>query len=123
MKKLFRGAVVVIDDEVGIEVTDKTDINKLTANIINKGYPCATHKDIPKNIDAFVGHLHSVAFLILDWELNPIEGRDEDPELAAVTIPEAEGKRSLELLKKIKETVFLPVFIFTNTSVNVVHYL
>lgn len=102
MKKLYKGTVVIIDDEIG----KKDPINNVVDHLKKNGCPCATFDGIPKKTNEFVTHLHSVAFLIIDWNLSPnLPLGMKRPADAHIPI--------IDLLKKIKKKLFIPVFIFT----------
>lgn len=121
MKELYKGTVVVIDNEIGEGEDDP--INDIVEHIRENGCPCAIFDDIPEKDDEFISHLHSVAFLIIDWELGTTKDSENkhdsiheshlpDPPTKVVG-PEDRHIRIIELLRKIKKNLFIPVFIFT----------
>lgn len=110
---LFTGIAVVIDDEVGIK---SANITILMQQLDDKKIPYKTYNMLPP-IDT-VKHFSNISFILLDWKLNA-------PELAQATfervripdaLSEATIRANIELLTKLKEDCFAPVFIFTNEN-------
>ena len=113
-ENLSSGIAVVIDDEID---KAKANINDLISQIEKQNMPCLKYKELPE--DSIIDHLEGVSFLLLDWKLQP----DIIGELVTegVTRPDGIGRADVDenitFLKKLKESCFIPVFIFTNEAV------
>jgi hypothetical protein len=109
---LFTGVAVVIDDEIGKD----ENIDKLLQQLNEKNIPYLTYTALPHNNT--VKHFREISFILLDWQLNAQEL--DNATLEGVKVPEellkAGINANIELLKKIKEDCFAPVFIFTNEN-------
>jgi len=107
---LFTGIAVVIDDEI-----DKAGagINNLISQIKSKKMPCITFTSIPD--DDVIDHLDGISFLLLDWRLNSDELSDST---LGVVVPDALDHyfvtENIVFLKKLRDKLFIPVFIFTD---------
>ena len=111
--ELFTGFAVVIDDEVENE---QANINDLIRQIKDKKIPCFICEELPDM--EMIHHFEGVSFLILDWKLQT--KALNDAEFDGVRTPgllsEENINKNIVFLKKLKETVFVPVFIFTNET-------
>lgn len=111
IEKLFNGIAVIIDDQINQKATS---INTIRTLIEDKNIPVLPYDDIPdiKIIDAF----KNISFIILDWEYISTPLQDELGE-ERILIPSAlhEDKKYqlIAFIKKLYETVFVPIFIFT----------
>ena len=111
---LSTGIAVIIDDQI-----DKvgTNINNLVSQIEKNKMPCLKFKELPEDIS--VEHFWGISFLLLDWKLQADTLSDSVTE--GVIIPDelrkAAIKESIDFLKRLKQSCFIPVFIFTNEPV------
>ncbi len=106
IKELFKGVAVVIDDKI-----NDTESNDLILKIIEKleeeNIPLLKYDDIPE--DSEINHFNNINFVLLDWELfEKPEGAyfNEKPFIENV----------INFIKKLKETTFVPVFIFSHLN-------
>src|SRR3990172_2865826 len=115
--ELFTGIAIVIDDEIGKK---NANINKLMKQIKNRHMPCVIYKTLPTiNI---IRHFNNISFLLLDWKLPPQLLKDSYVQRIKVpsTIHKSAIDDNIAFLKKIKETCFVPIFIFTNENKEVI---
>lgn len=112
---LFKGVVVVIDDELG---DPKANIAEICKQIDQSGAHWIPLKALPAE-DADFAHYAGVAYFVLDWELHGAATLGVDV-TDAVRLPrdlkEKHLSEKLAFLKKLKEHRYAPVFIFTNAS-------
>ncbi len=114
---LFTGISVVIDDEIGKK---GANINNLIDQIEKNNVPCVKFTEIPD--DETIEHFKGISFLLLDWQLE----KEIDTEIVVEGVKTQQTKKTfdtkenIDFLKKLRETCFIPVFIFTNLSVDTV---
>lgn len=115
-ENLFTGIAVVIDDEIGKEKA----IDNLISQIKKKNMPCLTYTELPG--DAIIDHFDNISFLLLDWKLQAeILGESiTDGVTLPSTIRDSAIEENISFLKKLRESCFMPVFIFTNEKEEVV---
>lgn len=102
-QELFKGIGVIIDNNINnANSTDR--ILKIKRYLENKHFPILTYESLPS--DEEIQCLHSVSFIILDWNLS---GND-----IGVDIPEETINDNIDFLNQLKKTSYAPVFIFTN---------
>ena len=106
--QLFNGVAIVVDDELENKAaTISPLIEKIEENYI----PYVKYTELP-DIET-IRHFESISFLLLDWILISPEDVND-----GVKIPDelrkAGIKENIEFLKKLRETCFAPVFIFTD---------
>ncbi|MDP8314871.1 MAG: hypothetical protein RAP70_07340 [Candidatus Celaenobacter antarcticus] len=110
---LFRGIAVVIDDEIG---KDDANINNLILQIKKKNMPYLTYKELPD--DSIIDNFEGISFLLLDWKLQA--GTLDEFVTEGVTAPDTIRQfgidENIAFLKKLRESCFIPVFIFTNEN-------
>ncbi len=106
----FTGTVVVIDDEIN----DPTaSISNLISQIEDQHIPIAKYSELP-NFQS-IEHFRSLSFLLLDWQLAPdLNNGDATPIAVPSELREAMEQANTDFLKALRESVFCPVFIFTN---------
>lgn len=113
VKELFKGIAVIIDDQVDEE---SANIKKIIDQLDKENMPYIKYKELPS--DEIIKNFQSISFVLLDWKL--INNKDLLDE--SVRIPEElkkdNDKANIEFLKKLKETCFCPVFIFTNENID-----
>jgi hypothetical protein len=108
---LFSGIAIVIDDEIGDK---EANINNLISQIEKHNMPYLMYKKLPN--PSITEHFNGISFLLLDWQLQPktlsksaIKGVTTPTSVSDFTI-----KENINFLKKIRESCFTPIFIFTN---------
>lgn len=112
LEELFSGVAVVIDDEVN---DPSANINKIISQIESAHIPVLKYTSLPE--DSIVSHFQNLSFLLLDWRLIK-ENVSNEKIVEGVTIPdglqEYDATENLEFIKKLNESGFCPVFVFTN---------
>ncbi len=114
MPDLHKGFVLLIDDTINTPLEATDGIGDIIKIIEKRSIPCCKYQEVPAS--AIFDHLHSVNFIVLDWELIT-------PVLAGTgvslgeTVKQADVGRNIEFLKKVKANCLCPVFIFTNNNV------
>jgi hypothetical protein len=101
--KLFSGIGVIIDEAIDDNQIVPNGIQKILQSIKSKHIPVLVYKDLPD--DDEISKLHSISFLILDWNLSGIH-----------PIPEATINDNINFIRHLKESCFAPVFIFSDES-------
>ena len=99
--QLFSGIGVVIDEAINTKDDRPNGIQKIVQSIESKHIPLLQFEDLPDN--EVISKLHSISFLILDWNLSGVQ-----------PIPKATIDDNIVFLKKLKETCFIPLFIFSD---------
>lgn len=98
---LFSGIGVVIDEAINATEDSPNGIQKIIHSIGSKHIPLLKFEELPN--DEVISQLHSISFLILDWNLSGIQ-----------PIPEATIKDNVEFIKKLRGICFVPLFIFSD---------
>jgi hypothetical protein len=109
---LVNGIAVIIDDKIG---TGEDLIDDLITQIEGKGMPCVKIHQLPVSAEGFIAHIHGVSFILLDWELSNTQTDENGIPLVDISAELFESA-NIEFLQKIRKTLFVPVFIFTNRS-------
>lgn len=99
--QLFSGIGVVIDEAINTKDNRPNGIQKIVQSLESKHIPLLLFEDLPD--DEVISKLHSISFLILDWNLS-----------GAQPIPKATIDDNIVFLQKLKETCFSPLFIFSD---------
>lgn len=99
--QLFSGIGVVIDEAIHDDNQIPNGIQKIVQSIKSKHIPLLLFEDLPD--DEVISKLHSISFLILDWNLSGV-----------LPIPKATIDDNIVFLKKLKETCYIPLFIFSD---------
>ena len=99
--QLFSGIGVVIDEAINVKDDQPNGIQKIVQSIESKHIPLLQFEDLPD--DEAISKLHSISFLILDWNLSGVQ-----------PIPKATIDDNIVFLRKLKETCFIPLFIFSD---------
>ena len=114
MENLSNGIAVIIDDEID---KDKANITNLVLQIEKQNMPCLKYKELPE--DSVIDHLEGISFLLLDWKLQADTLGESVTE--GVILPDeirrAAVDENINFLKRLKQSSFIPVFIFTNEPV------
>lgn len=99
--QLFSGIGVVIDEAINASEDSPNGIQKIIQSIENKHIPLLKYEELPN--DETLSQLHSINFVILDWNLSGIQ-----------PIPQATINDNVDFLKKLKDICFVPLFIFSD---------
>lgn len=99
--QLFSGISVVIDEAIHDDNGTPNGIQKIVQSIKSKHIPVLEYKGLPD--DNEISRLHSISFLILDWNLSGIH-----------PIPNATITDNIEFIKELFEVCFVPLFIFSD---------
>ena len=99
--QLFSGIGVVIDEAINASDNNPNGIQKIVKSIESKHIPLLQFEELPD--DEVISKLHSISFLILDWNLSGVH-----------PIPKATIDDNIVFLKKLKETCFIPLFMFSD---------
>ncbi len=99
--QLFSGISVVIDEAIYEDNETPNGIQKIVQSIKSKYIPVLEYEVLPN--DNEISRLHSISFLILDWNLSGFH-----------PIPDATITDNIEFIKKLFEVCFVPLFIFSD---------
>ncbi len=112
---IFDGFAVIIDDQIGKE---EKEINNLIKQIKNRNMPCVTYSELPE-LD-ITKHFANISFLLLDWKLQPDNLAEHVPEGVVVpnALNEIAEEENISFLKKMQDSFFIPIFIFTNEDID-----
>lgn len=104
IKELFSGVAVIIDDKINDEKGDDK-ILQIREKLKSEQIPFIEYEDIPSS--EIISNFNNVSFVLLDWELfdKPEPGMKIDEEIFI--------KNNIDFIKNIKETTFVPIFIFS----------
>lgn len=113
IEKLFSGIAVIVDNEIDDASSSIYSIKKL---IEEKNIPVLTFSEIP-SLDV-IPALSGAAFVILDWDYTDGKIAIEEGERIHIpgTLIEAEESRLISFITKLLKELFVPVFIFTAKS-------
>jgi len=115
IRELFRGVAVIIDDEINDR---HANIQKILKQIEDKKIPYLSFSEIPD--DEILQNFKSISFILLDWKLSVLKTTFDGVSADEISIPipqsieEVEIRDKVEFLSKLKQIVFVPIFIFTN---------
>ena len=103
----------MVDDEINNEGTQISVIRKI---IEGKNIPVVAYDDIPPL--EIICALSNSSFVILDWDYTKagIDPESDERVNRPASLFESKQNALLEFIKKLMETVFVPVFIFTFTD-------
>lgn len=107
---MLSGIAVVIDDTIYTEKS-KDKIHKIIAQIEEKNIPIAKYDKLPE--DEALEHFNGISFIILDWSLKNRNLPDSVLQSEDQIVADAIG-----FIKNLKNKIFVPIFIFTETNVN-----
>lgn len=99
--QLFSGIGVVIDEAINAKESQPNGIQKIVQSLNDKNIPVLTYEELPN--EETLSKLHSISFVILDWNLSGVQ-----------PIPQATVDDNIDFLQKLKETCFVPIFIFSD---------
>jgi len=109
--ELLKGIAVIIDNEIETEESIRKIIEKIRAHNI----PLLTFRSLDE-AERFLPNLRMVNFFILDWKMFDVPDDDLLGVRMGSTARTDSETRVIELIKKIKDVSFAPVFIFTTES-------
>lgn len=113
--ELLKGVAVVIDNGIGKE----QNIDDIIAKVHDKGIPTTEFKDID-SAEKCINNLVMVNFVILDWKMEELPSETVSGDISTIGVQAAsvtvsdEQKKVVDFIKKLKQTCFAPIFIFTN---------
>lgn len=99
IKELFSGIGVVIDETIFAKGGTPNSIQKIVNSLKDNHVPMLMYDELP---DDSIPQLHSMSFLILDWNLSGVR-----------PIPEATINDNIDFLKKLHSVCYAPIFIFS----------
>lgn len=106
-KDLFKGVVLVIDDEVN---TEGTKINQITSQIAADNIPLLKYTELPDlNV---IQHLHGISFVLLDWQL--FDDSEIPTMLGVSELQQSNDDEILQFLEQLLKVCYCPIFIFTS---------
>ena len=112
IEELFSGIGMVVDDQVyNKESGDK--IIHIVENLESKGFPLVKYADVP-NIKEI--HISKFSFVLLDWELVNILDESGIPMPGGDKLKKDAMNSLLQFIRKIQESCYLPIFIFSNSA-------
>lgn len=101
--QLFSGVGVVIDEAINSVEEKPNSIQKIVLSIKSRHIPLIMYEDLPD--DEELSKLHSISFLILDWNLS-----GQRP------IPDITVANNIDFIKRLFEICFVPLFIFSDEA-------
>ncbi|QOW60763.1 hypothetical protein [Treponema pedis] len=101
--ELFSGISIIIDDDIEKKDSLQNGIQKIQNSLKEKQIPFIQYSQLPD--DELIKNLHSVSFIILDWNLSGMH-----------PISEAVVADNIEFIKHINKICFVPIFIFSDES-------
>ena len=104
---LFSGICVIIDESLNEETAVPNNIQKIENSLKENLIPIIKLSELPE--DAFLQHLHSVSFIILDWNLTGLN-----------PIPEVAIADNIDFIKKLRNYCYVPIFIFSDENVHAI---
>ncbi|MFW5804100.1 MAG: hypothetical protein ACOCWG_02595 [bacterium] len=105
MKKIteiFAGTAVIIDNAFETDEKKADRIWEIKNSLENHHIPLVIYSELPE--DETIPHFRNLSFIILDWELLPTEAE------------KANIDNNIDFLKKLNETCFIPIFIFSKQA-------
>lgn len=115
-KNLFNGVGVVIDDHVLNKNEHNDKIIQLVDFLENeKHLPLVKYVQLPDYID--ISALLAINFLLLDWDLSGLSD-DFGMPISSPALKENAIIDNIKFIKKITESVVVPIFIFSNDPVD-----
>lgn len=100
IKELFSGIGVVIDETIFAKEETPNSIQKIVNSLKDNHVPLLMYDELPDNS---ISQLHSMSFMILDWNLSGVR-----------PIPEATINDNIDFLKKMHSVCYAPIFIFSD---------
>ena len=111
--ELFKGIVVIIDDKIN---DTSSKIFEIKQEIEKKDISVVCYDSIPaiEKISSF----SNASFIILDWSFSDLDGNGDLDERISMgaTNKKDEEERIIELIKRINNDFFIPLFIFSDET-------
>lgn len=104
IKELFSGIGVVIDETIFDKEETPNGIQKIVNSLKDNHVPMLLYYELP---DDLIPQLHSISFLILDWNLSGVR-----------PMPEVTINDNIDFLKKMHSVCYVPIFIFSDEDPN-----
>lgn len=102
--KLFSGIGVVIDEAIFEKGDTPNGIQRISNSLREKHIPVLMYDELPnESLSQF--HFHSVSFVVLDWNLSGVS-----------PIPEATINDNIDFIRQLRESCFVPLFIFSDEN-------
>lgn len=115
-KNLFDGVGVVIDDHVLGNNEHDDKIIQLVDFLENKKHlPLVKYVQLPDDIE--ISALFAINFVLLDWDLSGLNDDFGIP-ISTPLLKENAIIDNIKFIKKITQSVVIPIFIFSNDSVD-----
>src|SRR5665213_2799331 len=112
-EELFTGIAVVVDDEVE---DPKSSIGQICAAIKGSGSHVISLKVPPT--EAQIKTLSGISFFVVDWNLDETQRELSETGVAIpAAIARQSVKKTISLLKSLKENRVAPIFVFTSGDV------
>lgn len=113
-ENLFNGIGMVVDDELN-SGKDKA-IDGIVKYLENDNHlPLVKYNILPDDIETSC--LSKLSFLLLDWELNTLKDADGNP-IPNAALKAQNVRDNVAFIKHVVNEVVIPIFIFSNESVN-----
>lgn len=110
MVDLFKGVGVIVDDHLNNDSKETLDkIFQIKSNFEEQNIPILTYNSLPFDEMENFG---SISFILLDWNLSEL------PE--GIPMPDVVIEDNIDFIKRLEKICFIPIFIFTNESVDTV---
>lgn len=113
IEKLFSGIAVIVDNEIE---DHSSSIYRIREFIKEKNIPVVSYAEIPQ--EEVVSALSGAAFIVLDWDYT--DGQLPTNEAERIIIPgtlaESEESRLISFIERLLSDLFVPIFIFTAYS-------
>lgn len=113
IEKLFSGIAVIVDNEIE---DPSSSIYRIREFIKAKNIPVVSYAEIPQ--EEVVSALSGAAFVVLDWDYTdgklPIN--EDERIIIPGTLAESEESRLISFIERLLSDLFVPVFIFTAYS-------
>ena len=119
IKKLFSGIAIIIDDKINDE-KEEDKISQICKKLEENNIPLLKYESLPD--DSVVTQFKNISFILLDWELKEtIQIESETPvtgktEVNVISTLSDNYEDNIQFIKTVKETTFVPIFIFSHLS-------
>ncbi len=115
--KIFNGIAVIVDNK--IEDVDSS-IYRIKTLIEAKNIPVVSYSDIPS--EDVIASFDRASFIILDWDYSDGELGQEEGERLSIPeeLKQETEKRLVSFIRKLLSDTFVPIFIFTGKSEDMV---
>jgi hypothetical protein len=116
--ELFSGICIIVDDELG--KNNSTDvIMKIKLSIEQKNIPILAYSELP--IIEQIKHFKNLSFVLLDWDINPIEAADKFEGVSLGEVAAGYNQDAIvTFIKEVNKESYLPIFIFSNENIEII---